>query len=75
MTLTGVRADLRRLPPILSSADMLQERVGFLGPNWFASVMGTGIVAKPARRSRSTSPVCIPSWWWSGSAPPRFSAF
>ena len=24
---------------------MPQERVGFLGPNWFASVMGTGIVA------------------------------
>lgn len=45
MTTTGVRADLRRLPRILSSADTPQERVGFLGPNWFASVMGTGIIA------------------------------
>jgi C4-dicarboxylate transporter/malic acid transport protein len=33
-----------------------QQRLGFLGPNWFASVMGTGIVATAG----ATLPVHIP---------------
>lgn len=36
---------LRRLPWVLSSLDDPRESVGFVGPNWYASVMGTGIVA------------------------------
>lgn len=35
----------RRLPWVLSSLDTPGQSVGFVGPNWYASVMGTGIVA------------------------------
>lgn len=35
----------RRLPFVLSSAGESQAPFGHLGPNWFASVMGTGIIA------------------------------
>lgn len=35
----------RRLPWVLSSPEVSNEPGGYLGPNWFASVMGTGIVA------------------------------
>src|SRR5690349_25033592 len=33
-----------------------QQRLGFLGPNWFASVMGTGIVATAG----ATLPLHVP---------------
>jgi len=36
---------LRNLPWLLSSLDTPGQAVGFLGPNWYASIMGTGIVA------------------------------
>jgi C4-dicarboxylate transporter/malic acid transport protein len=45
MITNGARSDLRRLPGVLASPDAARQRVGFLGPNWFASVMGTGIIA------------------------------
>ncbi len=35
-------------PALLSSLDARSDAVGFIGPNWFASVMGTGIVANAA---------------------------
>lgn len=41
MTIGGVR----RLPWVLSSLESPGRSVGFVGPNWYASVMGTGIVA------------------------------
>ncbi len=47
---------LRRLPWLLSSLDTPGEAVGYLGPNWFASIMGTGIVANAA----VTLPVQVP---------------
>jgi C4-dicarboxylate transporter/malic acid transport protein len=37
-----------------------QRRLGFLGPNWFASVMGTGIVATAG----ATLPLHIPGLRW-----------
>src|ERR1700741_4314648 len=36
-----------------------QQRLSFLGPNWFASVMGSGIVATAG----GTLPVDIPGLW------------
>jgi tellurite resistance protein TehA-like permease len=39
--------DLRRLPRVLSSNPGNLDSVN-LGPNWFASVMGTGIIANAA---------------------------
>ncbi len=39
---------LRRLPWVLSSLGSPGQAVGYLGPNWFASIMGTGIVANAA---------------------------
>ncbi|GAC1523543.1 MAG: TDT family transporter [Thermoleophilaceae bacterium] len=36
---------LRRLPWVLSSLDFPGQGIGFVGPNWYASIMGTGIVA------------------------------
>lgn len=36
---------VRRLPWVLASGDNQGASTWFLGPNWFASVMGTGIVA------------------------------
>lgn len=48
---------LRRLiPGLLSSLDNPGQVVGSLGPNWFASIMGTGIVANAA----VTLPLQIP---------------
>ncbi|GAC1522643.1 MAG: TDT family transporter [Chloroflexota bacterium] len=41
-------AVLRRLPWVLSSLDSPGQVLGYLGPNWFASIMGTGIVANAA---------------------------
>lgn len=38
----------RNLPWLLSSLDSPGQAVGYLGPNWFASIMGTGIVANAA---------------------------
>ncbi|MHB8325171.1 MAG: TDT family transporter [Candidatus Dormibacteria bacterium] len=38
----------RRLPWLLSSVDAPEQIVGYVGPNWYASVMGTGIVANAA---------------------------
>ncbi|MHB1500702.1 MAG: TDT family transporter [Candidatus Dormibacteria bacterium] len=38
----------RRLPWLLSSLEHPKEIVGYVGPNWYASVMGTGIVANAA---------------------------
>ncbi len=40
----------------MSAVDSRVEKLGTLGPNWFASVMGTGIVANAA----ATLPVHIP---------------
>lgn len=48
--------DLRRLPRVLSSNPGNLESVN-LGPNWFASVMGTGIIANAS----ATLPVVGPS--------------
>ncbi len=42
---TGMR---RRLPWLLSSVDSPEQIVGYVGPNWYASIMGTGIVANAA---------------------------
>ena len=50
------RTWLRRLPWLLSSLDSPGQAVGFIGPNWFASIMGTGIVANAA----VTLPIQIP---------------
>ena len=50
------RSGLRSLPWLLSSLDSPGQVVGYLGPNWFASIMGTGIVANAA----ATLPVHIP---------------
>ena len=42
MTRTLTReAALRRLPWVLSSLGSPGQAVGYLGPNWFASIMGT----------------------------------
>lgn len=38
----------RRLPWLLSSLDSPSQIVGYVGPNWYASIMGTGIVANAA---------------------------
>lgn len=38
----------RRLPWLLASVDAPEQIVGYVGPNWYASVMGTGIVANAA---------------------------
>ncbi len=38
----------RRLAWLLSSLDSPGEVLGYLGPNWYASIMGTGIVANAA---------------------------
>ncbi|HUY24976.1 MAG TPA: hypothetical protein VMV09_06695, partial [Candidatus Saccharimonadales bacterium] len=38
----------RRLPWLLSSVDSADQLVGYVGPNWYASIMGTGIVANAA---------------------------
>ncbi len=38
----------RRLPWLLSSVDSPSQLVGYVGPNWYASIMGTGIVANAA---------------------------
>ena len=38
----------RLLPSLLSSLDSPGEAVSLVGPNWFASIMGTGIVANAA---------------------------
>lgn len=48
--------DLRRLPRVLSSNPGNLESVN-LGPNWFASIMGTGIIANAS----ATLPVIGPS--------------
>ena len=40
----------RLLPSLLSSLDSPGKAVSFIGPNWFASVMGTGIIATAAAR-------------------------
>lgn len=48
--------NVRRLPWLLSSLESPKQVVGYLGPNWFASIMGTGIVANAA----ATLPVQIP---------------
>jgi C4-dicarboxylate transporter/malic acid transport protein len=45
-----------RLPWLLSSLQSPGQVLGNLGPNWFASVMGTGIVATAA----ATLPVRVP---------------
>ncbi|MDQ6730782.1 MAG: hypothetical protein M3022_10865, partial [Actinomycetota bacterium] len=45
---TGRRWGLRNLPSLLSSLDSPADAVSFVGPNWFASIMGTGIVANAA---------------------------
>jgi C4-dicarboxylate transporter/malic acid transport protein len=45
---TGRRWSLRNLPALLSSLDSPADAVSFVGPNWFASIMGTGIVANAA---------------------------
>lgn len=46
MPLSGrALSELRRLPWILSSTEGPRGPFGYLGPNWYASVMGTGIVA------------------------------
>jgi C4-dicarboxylate transporter/malic acid transport protein len=39
------RRRLERLPWLLASASESTDPLGYLGPNWYASVMGTGIVA------------------------------
>jgi C4-dicarboxylate transporter/malic acid transport protein len=38
------------LPSLLTSLDSPGDAVGFVGPNWFASIMGTGIVANAAAK-------------------------
>ncbi len=43
----------RVLPTLLSSLDSPEQAVSFVGPNWFASIMGTGIVPTPPLRSPS----------------------
>ena len=49
MSSTPVAGPRSRLfPSLLSSLDPGRDAVGFIGPNWFASVMGTGIVANAA---------------------------
>jgi C4-dicarboxylate transporter/malic acid transport protein len=45
MTQTESRPDLRRLPWLLSSMEGPRDPFGYIGPNWYASVMGTGIIA------------------------------
>ncbi len=40
----------RVLPSLLSSLDSPADAVNFVGPNWFASIMGTGIVATAAAK-------------------------
>ncbi|MHB1488170.1 MAG: TDT family transporter [Acidimicrobiales bacterium] len=35
----------RQIPWLLSSLDAPKEAVAYLGPNWYASIMGTGIIA------------------------------
>lgn len=42
---TPASGRLRRLPWVLSSLDSPRDAVGYLGPNWYASIMGTGIIA------------------------------
>ncbi|MGI8902633.1 MAG: TDT family transporter [Solirubrobacteraceae bacterium] len=39
---------MRFLPSLLTSLDSPGQAVSFVGPNWFASIMGTGIVANAA---------------------------
>ncbi len=42
------RWGVRNLPSLLSSLDSPGDALSFVGPNWFASIMGTGIVANAA---------------------------
>ena len=53
---TGDGSRIARLPWLLSSLQSPGQVLGNLGPNWFASVMGTGIVAVAG----ATLPVHIP---------------
>jgi C4-dicarboxylate transporter/malic acid transport protein len=56
-TLTPARASLARRPPrLLGALERPSDVFRHLGPNWFASVMGTGIVANAA----ALLPVHIP---------------
>lgn len=45
MTSTTVRPKLARLPWFLSSTGDSPDALAYIGPNWYASVMGTGIIA------------------------------
>jgi hypothetical protein len=57
MTRTVTREPaLHRLPRVLSSLGPPGQAVGYLGPDWFASIMGTGIVANVA----ATLPIQVP---------------
>ncbi len=40
----------RALSGLLGSLDSPQQALGFIGPNWYASIMGTGIIATAAAR-------------------------
>lgn len=40
-----LEARFKRLPWLLSSAGESSDPLGYIGPNWYASVMGTGIIA------------------------------
>ena len=67
MSSTPVAGPRSRLfPSLLSSLDPGRDAVGFIGPNWFASVMGTGIVANAAATlplvSRQLHPFAIGVW-------------
>lgn len=45
MTRRTVQLKLTRLPWFLSSTADSPDPLGYIGPNWYASVMGTGIIA------------------------------
>ncbi len=51
-----LRGELRRLPWLLSSLDSPRDAISYVGPNWFASVMGTGIIANAG----ATLPLNVP---------------
>lgn len=55
-TVSGSTDQPENLPWLLSSLQSPGQVLGYLGPNWFASVMGTGIVATAG----ATLPVHIP---------------
>ncbi|GAC1610468.1 MAG: TDT family transporter [Mycobacteriales bacterium] len=54
--MAAIEPTARRLPWLLSSLDSRSQAAAYVGPNWFASIMGTGIIANAG----ATLPIRVP---------------